>query len=342
VAFVAGTDTVPAAGARVVLHRVGRVVQGPVDSTRADGLGRFRFRFASDSASLYLLSARFRNIEYFSEPIGPDGTTGAGVTLLVADTSSTAPVTVEARYLLVGGAAEAEGRTILDIVVLRNAGPRTRVAPDSVRPTFAMPLPPDATRTRVEDGTEISLEAVALVRDSLFLTAPLAPGRRQIVLSHVVPLDARRIRIPLGAEIDTVTVLTEEAGVRVQGGAVRPVAPQIVDDRAVPRWTGPGRAGDVLELRLPGAARAGEGVLAWLVAAAASAFAVAALWLLRRRRPGAAGRGPSLLDELAALDARYGGREADVPAAEWAGYQAERARLKRALAAALAVGKDPS
>jgi hypothetical protein len=44
----------------------------------------------------------------------------------------------------------------------------------------------------------------------------------------------------------------------------------------------------------------------------------------------------ALLEALAELDARYAGREAEIPAEEWSGYQDRRARLKTELAAALA------
>jgi hypothetical protein len=43
-----------------------------------------------------------------------------------------------------------------------------------------------------------------------------------------------------------------------------------------------------------------------------------------------------LLNEVAALDARYQGREAELPAEEWARYVARRAALKAEAAAALA------
>jgi hypothetical protein len=43
--------------------------QGPIDSTTADAAGRFHFRFPADSGSVYLLSARYREIEYFSTPV---------------------------------------------------------------------------------------------------------------------------------------------------------------------------------------------------------------------------------------------------------------------------------
>ena len=54
----------------------------------------------------------------------------------------------------------------------------------------------------------------------------------------------------------------------------------------------------------------------------------------------AAARGPldadRLLNEIAALDAQYQGREAEVPAQEWARYLERRAALKAEAAAALA------
>ena len=66
---LAGADTVAVRGAAVVLHRVGRAAQGPVDTTVADAAGRFRLRFTPDTSAAWLLSARFAGIEYFSAPI---------------------------------------------------------------------------------------------------------------------------------------------------------------------------------------------------------------------------------------------------------------------------------
>ena len=54
------------AGTRVVLHQVGRTLQGPLDSTRTDQRGRFQFSFRPDTSALYLLSVRHAGIEYFS------------------------------------------------------------------------------------------------------------------------------------------------------------------------------------------------------------------------------------------------------------------------------------
>ena len=91
---VMAKDTVPVPGARVVLHRVGRAVQGPVDSTMSGPRGQFTFRFVPDTAAIYLLSSGWQGIEYFSTPLHTDPTApDTGLMVVVSDTSSTVPIT---------------------------------------------------------------------------------------------------------------------------------------------------------------------------------------------------------------------------------------------------------
>ena len=68
---VRGSDSIPAARTNVVLHRIGRDVQGPIDSTLSDSRGAFHFRFSADTSAIFLLSARFAGIEYFSPRYTP-------------------------------------------------------------------------------------------------------------------------------------------------------------------------------------------------------------------------------------------------------------------------------
>jgi hypothetical protein len=77
------------------------------------------------------------------------------------------------------------------------------------------------------------------------------------------------------------------------------------------------------------------------VGAVALSLAIGGWYLLQRRpreRDGNAAANPAdgLLDRIAALDARYVGRQAEVDPGEWAEYQASRARLKDELQALLA------
>src|SRR5688572_2487069 len=71
--------------ARIVLHRIGSATQGPIDSVITTDDGRFRFRFARDTSALYLVSARFAGIEYFSDAITRDA---SDVELVVFDTAT--------------------------------------------------------------------------------------------------------------------------------------------------------------------------------------------------------------------------------------------------------------
>src|SRR6185295_19109348 len=93
-----------------------------------------------------------------------------------------------------------------------------------------------------------------------------------------------------------------------------------------------------------GPAAASRRALAGLVGGLVLVLGAAAVWLVRRpRRPGAppASAQPDqtarLLDAIAVLDARYAGREADVPPDEWRRYTDERAALKQRIEQALAV-----
>src|SRR5690606_16162042 len=99
----------PAAGADVLLPRTGRHRQAPLDSLRPDRLGRFRSPFPADTTALYLLTSRHHGVQYFSDPVHtnperPD----TGIVLAVHDTASSAPLTLEARHIVIS-APEVDG-----------------------------------------------------------------------------------------------------------------------------------------------------------------------------------------------------------------------------------------
>ena len=70
-----------------------------------------------DTAALLLTSSRHDGIEYFSRPARaaaaarPD----TGLVILVADTSSSAPVTLAGRYLMIGRPEQGGRRGALDL-----------------------------------------------------------------------------------------------------------------------------------------------------------------------------------------------------------------------------------
>ena len=116
---------------------------------------------------------------------------------------------------------------------------------------------------------------------------------------------------------------------------------QVVEGRSFRRWTGQVPAGGGVACEYPKrTARLGQ-VVAALVAAVALVLGLASWRLLRRHSRGTTPESPDrLLDVIAALDARYLGREAETPPEQWQAYEAERARLKAALEATLAERAD--
>jgi hypothetical protein len=91
-------------------------------------------------------------------------------------------------------------------------------------------------------------------------------------------------------------------------------------------------------MALPDRARVAVWLLPALVAAVVLVLTVAG-WYYLARRPTAPVRSTAVLvDAIAALDARYLGRQAETSLEDWASYQAERHRLKTELEAALAAG----
>ena len=329
----------PVTGARVVLHRVGRSLQAPLDSTSTDRRGRFHFAFRSDTTALYLLSARHAGIEYFSPPLHtnpelPD----TAIRIVVYDTSATVPITLEGRNLVVTRPGEDGSRSVLDLLVLRNDGQLTRVSPDSLRPSWSGPLPRGTLGLQLGEG-DISPDAVSRRNDSLIVTAPLAPGEKQITVEYLVPSDREVLELPFPEPVAAANVLVEEKDARVSGGRLTLADTQIIEGRSLLRWTGEVPAGDVVRVTLPGVRRISRWLLTALVGVIVLGLAWAGWHVLQHRDVGSLVMSPAeLIDAIATLDVRYLGRQGETPTEEWSSYQAERARLKARLEASLAAG----
>jgi hypothetical protein len=331
----AESDSVPVSGVRVVLHRVAEAVQGPVDSIHTDAAGHFRFRLVRDTAALYLLSARYHGIEYFSMPLdrAPEPG-GEAVTLVVYDTSSSAPVTVTARHVVIPRPGDDGTREVLDLVLLANRGTRTRVAPDSLGDSWSGPLPPRSEGLELGES-DVSPDAVTRRGDSVIVTAPISPGEKQLAFQYHLPAGRQSVEIPVGAEAVVLNLLLEEPGGAVEGPGLAAADSQVIEGRSFRRWSGEVPANTVVRVTLPGAASGATTILVVLVTLLAVTLLVAA-WRMLPRKPIVSR--DRILDELATLDARYEGKQADTPAEEWARYVERRTALKAELAAALARG----
>ncbi len=339
---VTAKDTIPVPGARVVLHRVGRAVQGPIDSAIAGPRGEFRFRYTADTSAVYLLSSGWQGIEYFSSPLHTDPLApDTGLAIAVSDTSSTAPVAIVSRHLVVSKPAADGRRPALEIVVLANGGSATRVSPDSTHPTWTAGLPRGAVNFEAGNG-DFSGDALAVRHDSIMLFAPVAPGEKQVIYTYSLPPAPGPVRIAVPDSIGVFNILLEEFDRTVTGGGIIRADSQRIEGRNFRQWAGPVAAGGTIEIDFPGAGL-GAWLLPGLVGAVALVLGIVALKALGRgQADSTTGTGGTPLDRLARLDARYAGHEGAVPAEEWQRYQAERARLKEEVSARLARSRSPS
>lgn len=331
-------DSTAVAGSRVVLHQVGRVLQGPLDSTGTDRRGRFRFSFRPDTSAVYLVSVRHSGIEYFSPPVhtNPERPDTA-IRVIVYDTSSAAPVSLEARHLVLTRPGEDGSRNVLDLIVLLNGGRRTRVAPDSAGASWGGLLPGGTIGLELGES-DVSPEAVTRRGDSLLVSAPLAPGEKQITVQYAVPAGRRDLQLRFTEPVSMVNVLAEENTVVVSGGSLALADSQVLQGRSFRRWTGVVPVGGTLRVALPGRGPGPDWVLPSLVVAVVLVLSGAG-WYFLVRRPGSPEvSSGGLLDAIAALDARYLDQEGNTSTEDWDAYQAERCRLKARLEAALAAG----
>lgn len=327
----AGADSVPVAGTRVVLHRVSQDVQGPLDSTLTGRDGRFRFSIVRDTASLYLLSARHHGIEYFSTPLGRTGGAEA-VTIVVHDTSSTAPVAISARHVVIPRAGEDGTREVLDLVVVANAGTETRVAPDSLGASWTGPLPPRSEGLDLGES-DVSPDAVTRRGDSVIVSAPISPGEKQFAFQYHLTAGREDITIPVGSQPVALNVLLEDPGAAASAPGLALADSQLIEGRSFRRWSGDLPANAVVRVKLPGGGPDAAPILAAMVAVLALALMLAAWRAMPHARPVTTDR---LVGEIARLDARYQGKEPETAPDEWGRYLMRRGELKAALQAALA------
>ena len=224
-------------------------------------------------------------------------------------------------------------RAVLEIVILENPGPDTRVAPDDQHPVWFTRLPEGTLNFRAGEG-DLSAEAVTRRGDTIAVFAPVAPGQKQMLYTYQLPVDPGAVTFPMDQTVATLTVLLEEFDRRLRGADMVRGDSQTIESRSFRQWTGSATAGSSITISYPGSV---TGWLLPLLLGIGSVVLIGFTIRTLRRRPAPAGSGPAaLLEELARMDQRYRGREAAVDQAEWARYQAERSRLKAAVSSHLA------
>jgi len=333
-------DSVPLPGAWVVLHEVTMTAGGARDSMRTDTRGRFDLRLARvDTAALYMVSTTYRGITYFSEAVTHATSQDTVAPLVVFDTSSTSPpVTVAQRHLIVRGAGPTGGHAVLELIGLENDGHRTRVAGDPPRPTWVGRLPEDAVNFNVGQG-DLNPDAVQFTGDSVVVTAPIPPGVKQLIVSYDVPAGPE-LRIPIDQRMERILVLFEDTTATVAQGPVTRRGVQVFNDRQFAVFDGAAPAPDgMMVFKFGRQGVSSTFVVVMVVGIAAAALLFAMPFLLRRRPTVVVAPPPdtpeALARAIASLDAHHDAQPNRTPADEEA-YRERRAMLKEQLAHALA------
>jgi hypothetical protein len=332
-------DSTPLADAWVVLHRVTMDSGGPQDSVRAGRTGSFRLVVtAPDTTALYMVSTTYRGLTYFSDVRTARDTSGPLSPLVVYDTSSTGPaIRVAQRHIVIRGGEGGGRRSVLELVALANDGDRTRIAGEPPRPTWVGRIASGAGSFAVEQG-DVSAEAVRLVGDSVVVTAPLAPGVKQLVFTYDVA-GGPELRLPLDQPADRLLVLLADTGAVVTAGPLMRRGTEVFDDTQFALFSGAAETGgDAMVFRF--SRRRFTPVTATaVIAGLAAVLLLLATPLLARRSPDVARAAPpetpdALARAIAVLDAEHErGPKTD---ADVAAYRQRREMLKQRLTEMLA------
>lgn len=342
---VAPQDSVPVAGASVVLHRVGRDLQGPIDSTTTDDVGRFRMSVTVDTTAVFILSASYAGIQYFSSPIHTNpGRPDTMIRLVVSDTASNTLVETASRHVVIGAPATDGTREVVDLVGIANRGLRTRVTGAEQRPTWATPLDPSMIGFHT-GASDFSPEAVFYTGGVVEVFGPIAPGEKTLLMKYRIPADAMRWVLAFADTVFDFSLLIEDASPHVSGPLMDAPDSQVIAGRTFRTFRARPTAGDSITVAFPGAVRAdGSTALVVLVILTGVALSVAGGVVWRRRTSTVHADEPVdvLVRRLAILDANVQGREPDTSSPEWQSYVERRAALKAQLARALARGSRPT
>jgi hypothetical protein len=288
VLVLGGRNPSPLSGTWVVLHQITMAGGGPLDSMRTTVGGRWRLRVPQvDTMAIYVASAFRDGVAYFSRPLRVEsGRTTAADTIVVYDTSSRGPaVRIRRRLVTIGSPKQDGARDVLEILELENPGRATRIATDSLRPTWSGRIPAAAVQFQAGQG-DFSPDAVALRADSVLVFGPIQPDvTRQLSLGYVLPGSARTVAIPIDQPTAELDLLIEDTLTRVSAPSLHAAGVQRIESRNFARYSTDSLAPpSAVVLTFPASGFRVERLLPFLVGAIALALA-GGLWVALRRSP---------------------------------------------------------
>ena len=282
-----GRDTVPLANAWVVLHKITRETGAPVDSVRSDARGRYRIQLRQpDSGSVYVVSAWFDSLAYFSLPLNVIDRPAVHVEdIMTFPTSASGPPLRLARRLATVAAAHDDGtREVLEILELENPGVTTRITKDTLAPTWAGAVPRNAGQFKGGQG-DISPEAMVFKNDSIYVLGPIPPGPvKQLSYGYSLPAGTRTLAIPIDQATTELNLLIEDTAAVVHAPKLDSLGVSELEQRRFAAYrAGPLAPGDRVEIVLPAAGFRAQALLPYVIALLAAGMVVALVWALRKR-----------------------------------------------------------
>ena len=211
---------------------------GPIDSSRTDGRGDFTLRAGHpDTTAIYVVSSWYDGIAYFSEPVTVSRPRTSLRPLPVYDTTSTGPgVRVERRLLTVAKQKPDGARDVLELLELKNPGSKTRIAADTLQPTWTGAIPVEAIQFQVAQG-DLSPQAVTQRGDTVAVFGPIPPGdAKQLSYAYVIPGGAARVAVPIDQPTAEVDLLVEDTVATVTAARLDTLGVQEIERRRFARY----------------------------------------------------------------------------------------------------------
>ncbi|MEP6780094.1 MAG: hypothetical protein ABJC26_09415 [Gemmatimonadaceae bacterium] len=337
----------------VTLHRVAKDGQGPLDSARTDGNGRYHFSFRTrgDADAVYFTSVTWGGIAYFTAPLRTAATNGRDAEITVFDTTTRAlPVTVAGRHLIISAADTSNQRTVVEVFEISNDSTLTIVSGDSKsgKPTWSVAIPTDARKVTVGQG-EVSADAFNVSPGRVSVFSAVAPGVKQISFSYRIPSQSFPLSFVIEHGASVLEVLLEDPTGMVTGARLAPTDPVSLENRNFRRFLAQDvKDGESININLSSGPSVGRNLyIAMLLGTIGVAMLLILFRAVQRRKPQLTGgtltptraAEPPLADRLAReivdLDATFAKQENPSEALRHA-YEERRAELKDALAAEIA------
>ncbi len=331
----------------VVLHAVNLEGGRPIDSVLTDAGGNYNVRDpVRDTTATYLVSVEHDGIGYFSQPMSAVGSASVTAsTLVVYDTSYTEPqISLRERHVIVRSPAADGTRRVVELLVLANAGTRTRIAEDSTRPVWQGAIPSSAIRFEV-DQSDVSRQTIFRVGDSVAVVAAMPPGEKQVLLSYLVPASEKELSIPMDHSVEQLNLMLEDSSSVITAGPLQFRGVEPLDQ--IPFFLyGANAVAQGTEVAVSfGGPRWSVTSLWWIVVPLTAISMALGLWWWIRRNPAPVKpqiEPNALAAQIADMDRKYESQQDQLTADERDAYRRRRAELKAQLSEMLARNPDSS